>query len=178
MFMTFFSALWNMERDLVKGAKAGNYSTTQTAAKLMFLFTIPVAIEMLVRGEFGAEDDEPEDKLQKYLLKTALYSAASVPFARDIASGIGGEFGYTMTPLAGVLERGIGSSKAMTDNAISDGDITMSQAKNSSKFIGTALGIPGTGQVWKTTEHLYEVLEEGEDLTARELLLGPDREKK
>ena len=178
MFMTFFSALWNMERDLVKGAKAGTYSKTQTAAKLMFLFTIPVAVEMLVRGEFGEEDDEPEDKLQKYLMKTALYSAASIPFARDVASGIGGEFGYTMTPLAGVLERGIGSSKALTDNALSDGDITMSQAKNTSKFVGTALGIPGTGQIWKTTEHLYEVLEEGEDLTARELLLGPDREKK
>jgi len=56
MFMTFFSALGNLGRDLVKGARTGIYSPTSVAAKTMFLFTLPVFFEMLMRGEL----DEPE----------------------------------------------------------------------------------------------------------------------
>jgi hypothetical protein len=46
------------------------------------------------------------------------------------------------------------------------------------KFAGTALNIPGVGQAFKSGEHLYNVLEEGEDFSTRELLLGPDRKDK
>jgi len=72
MFMTFFSALWNLQRDLVKGAQSGKYSTTTVAAKAMFLFTIPVLFEMMMRGEFAKEDQEPEELLQETLTKVAL----------------------------------------------------------------------------------------------------------
>jgi hypothetical protein len=178
MFMTFFSSLWNIERDLVKGAKTGLYSPTSTAAKLMFFFTIPVAVEMLARGEFGDEDDEPEEKLQKYLTKLALYPAASVPFARDVVSGTIGEFGYTMTPLAGVIERGTNSIPELLTRPLTDKDVTAGQIKGAVKFAGTALNIPGVGQAFKSGEHLYNVLEEGEDFSTRELLLGPDRKDK
>ena len=73
MFMTFFSSLWNMERDLVKGAKAGTYSTTTVAAKVMFLFTLPVLFEMLMRGEFSTDDDDDETAAQKMLTGVALF---------------------------------------------------------------------------------------------------------
>ena len=43
-------------------------------------------------------------------------------------------------------------------------------------FIGAALGVPGVNQAWATGEHLYDVIETGEEFTTRELLFGPDRE--
>jgi len=176
MFMTFFSALWNMERDLVKGAKSGRYSVTNVAGKAMFLFTIPVLFEMLLRGELGGEDEEPEEQLQSMLGKVALYPVQSVPFIRDIANSVGGDFGYNMSPLASVLEQGTRSIPKLVENSFTDEEITKAQAKGATKFIGAAVGIPGVSQAWATGEHLYDVIEEGEDLTMRQLLFGPTKD--
>jgi hypothetical protein len=175
MFMTFFSSLWNMNRDLVKGAKSGIYSPTTTAAKLMFLITVPVALEMLMRGEFEDDDEDEDTRLQKMLTKTAMYPVASLPFVRDIASGLVGDYGYNMSPVASLVEQGTNSIPEMLRRPFTDEEITKGQAKGASKFVGAALGIPATGQIWATGEHLYKVLAEGEDLTGREILFGPDR---
>lgn len=175
MFMTFFSSLWNMERDLVKGAKSGTYSTTTVAAKMMFLFTVPVLFEMLLRGEFSSDDDDDEVMLQKVLTNAALYPIQSVPFIRDIANASTGEFGYNISPMQQVLEQGIRTIPEVVERGFTDEEITKGQIKGATKFIGAATGVPGTGQAWATGEHLYEVLTEGEDLTLREFLFGPER---
>jgi hypothetical protein len=176
MFMTFFSSLWNLERDVVKGARSGRYSVTSVAAKLMFLFSIPVLFEMLLRGEFD-EDDEPEEALQQILTKTASFPVQSVPFVRDIVNGATGEFGYNISPIASVLEAGTRSVPELATRPFADEEITKSQAKGASKVVGAAFGIPGVNQTWATGEHLYEVLEDGEDFTVREFLFGPERDK-
>jgi GNAT superfamily N-acetyltransferase len=175
MFMTFFSSLWNMNRDLVKGAKSGQYSVTTVAAKLMFLTVVPVAAEMLLRGELDSDDEDEDTRLQKFLTKTALYPVASLPFVRDIASGTVGEFGYNMSPVASLVEQGTNSIPELIARPFTDEEITKGQVKGGSKFVAAALGIPATGQIWATGEHLYEVLEEGEELTVRELLFGPKK---
>ena len=176
MFMTFFSSLWNMERDLVKGTRSGRYSITNVGAKLAFLITVPVLFEMLMRGELGDEDDEPEEQLQKMLTKTALYPVASVPFVRDIASATTGEFGYNISPVASLIEQGTRAIPEVIERGFTDEEITKGQAKGATKFAGAAFGIPGTGQAWATGEHLYDVLERGEELTMQELLFGPERD--
>lgn len=175
MFMTFFSSLWNMNRDLMKGAKSGQYSVTTVAAKLMFLTVVPVAAEMLLRGEFDDDDEDEDTRLQKFLTKTALYPVASLPFVRDIASGTVGEFGYNMSPVASLVEQGTNSIPELLRRPFTDEEITKGQIKGGSKFVAAALGIPATGQIWATGEHLYQVLEDGEELTARELLFGPKK---
>lgn len=176
MFMTFFSSLWNMERDIVKGAKSGAYSTTSLAAKLMFLFTLPVLFEMLMRGEFWREDEDDEDALlQTALTKVAMYPVQSVPFVRDIANAVTGDFGYNITPLQSIIEQGTQTVPKLIAAGFTDDEITKSQAKGATKFVGAALGIPGTGQAWATGEHLYQVLAEGEELTVHQLLFGPER---
>lgn len=175
MFMTFFSSLWNMNRDLVKGAKSGQYSVTTVAAKLMFLTVVPVAAEMLLRGELDSDDEDEDTRLQKFLTKTALYPVASLPFVRDIASGTVGEFGYNMSPVASLVEQGTNSIPELLRRPFTDEEITKGQVKGGSKFVAAALGIPATGQIWATGEHLYQVLEDGEELTARELLFGPKK---
>lgn len=175
MFMTFFSSLWNMERDLVKGAKTGRYSTTSVAAKAMFLFTLPVLFEMMMRGELGEPEDE-DDRLQTMLTKVALYPIQSIPFVRDVASAVTGEFGYNISPLQSIIEQGTRTLPEIIERGFTDDEITKGQIKGSTKFIGAAIGIPGVNQLWATGEHLYEVIEEGEEFTVRELLFGPDRE--
>lgn len=175
MFMTFFSSLWNMERDLARGAKSGRYSPTTVAAKAMFLFAIPVAFDMVLRGDFGGDDDDESD-LQKYLTNAAMYPMQGVPFARDIANATLGEYGYNMSPIAAVIEQGTQSIPAVVRAMVTDDELTRGQAKGAVKFVGAAVGVPGTSQAWATGEHLYQVLEEGEDLTVREVLFGPDRE--
>ncbi len=174
MFMTFFSSLGNLSRDVVKGARTGQYSKTTVAAKLMFLFTLPVFFEMLMRGDLDEPEDE-DDRLSKFLINSTLYPITSVPFVRDVAAGLIGDFGYNSSPVASVLERGILGLKQVSERAFTDEEITKSAAKNVSKLAAASIGLPGINQVWSTGEHLYDVLEEGEDLTIRELLFGPDR---
>ncbi len=176
MFMTFFSSLWNIQRDTVKGAKSGVYSPTNLAAKAMFLIAVPVLFEMLVRGELGGGDDDDENTvLQKMLTKVAMYPLQSIPFIRDIANGLTGEFGYNLSPLASVIEQGTSSIPKLITAAITDDEIKEKQVKDATKLAGAAFGIPGVSQIWATGEHIYAVIAEGEELTMRELLFGPDR---
>lgn len=174
MFMTFFSSLGNLSRDLVKGAKTGQYSKTSVAAKLMFLYTLPVFFEMLMRGDLDEPEDDDE-RLGKFLTLTALYPITGIPFVRDVVSGLIGDYGYNSSPVASVLGKGITGLK-QAERLFTDEEITKGAAKNVSKLAGASLGIPGINQIWATGEHLYDVLEEGEDLTLRELTFGPDRE--
>ena len=175
MFMTFFSSLWNMERDLVKGARSGAYSTTNVAAKAMFLFTIPVLFEMMMRGEFDKEDETEEEKLQRMLIAVAMYPVQSVPFVRDIANAVTGDFGYNISPMQSIIEQGTRNIPQLVEAVFTDEEITKGQAKGATKFIGATLGVPGTAQAWATGEHLYDVVAEGEELTMHQLLFGPER---
>ena len=173
MFMTFFSSLWNLERDTVKGAKSGAYSTTSIAAKLMFLFTVPVLFEMLMRGEFSEDDEDDETNLQKMLTGVAMYPVQSIPFVRDVANAVTGDFGYNISPLQSVIEQGTQTIPELIKRGFTDEEITKGQVKGASKFAGAAFGIPGTAQAWATGEHLYNVVVDGEDLTLHETLFGP-----
>ena len=174
MFMTFFSSLWNQERDIVKGSRAGTYSRSTVAAKMMFIFTIPVLLEMLLRGDFG-DDDDDESNLQKYLTNLALYPVQSIPGLRDIATGTAGEYGYNISPVAQILEAGTASMSKVAGRLFTDDELTKSQVKGATKFVGALVGIPGINQAWSTGEHLHSVLSEGEELTLSQLLYGPRR---
>lgn len=176
MFMTFFSSLWNQQRDLVKGTRSGIYSRTNVAAKLMFMITLPVLFEMLMRGELSEDEDEDEDeRLQKMLLNTALYPVQSVPFVRDLVNAFTGDFGYNISPLQAIIEQGTRTIPKLIKIGFTDEEITVGLIKGSTKFIGAAAGIPGTGQAWATGEHLIDVAVEGEELTAHQLIFGPKR---
>ena len=174
MFMTFFSSLGNLGRDTVKGAKSGLYSPTSVAAKLMFLYTIPVVMEMLMRGELDEPDDD-DDRLSSLMTGLALYPVTSIPFVRDVASGLFSGFGYNSSPVASVIEKGIMGYKQIGERSFTDKEITKSALKNASKLTGAVFGVPGINQMWSTGEHLYDVIEEGEDFTFRELFFGPKR---
>lgn len=173
MFMTFFSAAHNAQRDLVRSAKSGKNSVTTTAAKAMLMITAPVIFEMFMRGDHRDEDDEIA--YEKMLLNTALFPVQSIPFLRDLASGAIGDYGYNISPAASMLERGVLATPKILEGILTDEEITKSQAKNASALAFALLGVPGVNQAWATGEHLYQVIEEGEELTTHQLLFGPER---
>jgi len=178
MFMTYFSAMGNFGRDIYKGGRSGIYAPTSVAAKLLFLYTIPVFMEMLMRGQL----DEPEyghedDRLARFLTANALYPFTSIPGARDLASATIGDYQYNLSPVASILEQGTGGIKAIMDRSMTEDEFTKGSIKGVTKLAGAAVGIPGINQGWATGEHLYDVMEEGEELTFRELAFGPKREK-
>jgi hypothetical protein len=94
-----------------------------------------------------------------------------------VVNGISGEYKFQLTPLAGIIESGLRGAPKLADALVGDEELTKSQVKGTSKLIGAWFGAPGVSQVWNTGEHLYEVVQEGEELTVRELLFGPNRER-
>tara|TARA_R110002095_G_C4251687_1_gene240227 strand:- start:9824 stop:19075 length:9252 start_codon:yes stop_codon:yes gene_type:complete len=174
MFMTFFSAMGNYVRDTKRAMDSGLDSPTTTASKAMFLLVIPVVAEMILRDELDEPEDEDE-RLSNMLTKIALYPVTSVPVVRDVVSGLGTDFGYNTSPVSSMLERGIMGTKQLVSAPLTDREVTRAALKNTTKVVGAALGIPATGQVWKSADHIFEVIEEGEDFTIKELLLGPNR---
>ena len=176
MFMTFFSSLWNTNRDIARGARGKQYSTTTVAAKIMFTTTIPILFEMVMRGQlFKGGDDEDELNMQQVLTNMALFPIQSIPLLRDVASGVSGDFGYNISPVASVIEKGVEGFRQIAIRGVTDAEITSGQIKNATKLAGAFLGVPGVNQVWATSEHLFEVIENGEEFTTREFLFGPDR---
>ena len=71
------------------------------------------------------------------------------------------------------FEKGIQGYKQIGERAFTDEEITKGAAKSATKLTGVLLTIPGVSQAWSTGEHLYDVIEEGEDFTVRELIFGP-----
>lgn len=171
MFMTFFSSLWNMQRDL----KKGQHDALDVASRLTFMLTLPVIIEALMKEKID-DEDEPEEQLQTILTEIALYNVASVPVARDVASGLISDFGYNFSPIAQIIETGTRATPQVIEALATGETPTKAQVKGATKFAGTVLKVPGVGQAWKSYEHLYDVLENGEDPEAMRLLLGPVRD--
>jgi len=172
MFMTFFSSLWNIERDIVKGTQSGRYNAIDLAAKGLFFFTLPVLFEMLLRGKFDDEDDE-EVIAQKLALQLALFPIQSIPFVRDLANAGATDFDYSMSPVASLVAKGIEGTTGIASSVWEGEDVSARDIKNVTKLAAAWIGIPGTGQAWNSGEHIYNVLAEGEELTFRELVIGP-----
>ena len=176
MFMTPFSALWNAQRDMVKGAKSGKYSVSELAARGMFFMVLPALFSMIARGEFD-DDDDWETTAEKIAFTTALYSVSSVPVLRDAASKVVSGYDYMMSPVASIIGKGLTGIVGLYDTATGDKELSGTDVKNATKGVAAFFGIPGTSQAFLTGEHAYDVLVEGEDLAFRELLLTPAKKQ-
>ena len=181
MFYTFFASLWNQSRDMVRGVKRDIAdenvsfinSTTSLAAKLMFMYAVPVAYETLLRQGFGDEEDDLGDWLTNYAVSLALYPLQTVPLVRDAANALGEGFRFQLTPLQKLIESGLSGTRQVIKGVFTDDEITKTSVKNTTKLIGAILKVPGVSQAWITGEELYDVIIEGDDLSFRELILGP-----
>lgn len=179
-FMTFFSSLWNAQRDLYEGARTQQYGASEIGARLIFMLAVPAIADMFMRGDLLPEEDEDETaetQAWKALGRTALLPTATMPILR-VAGGVAQGYQYSFNPvgdLYGDILTTIGElGRAATDE---DKDVTGSLAKSAFYTGGALLHIPGTHQAWGTAEHLWQVMEEGERLTFQQLAYGADRDE-
>lgn len=176
MFMTFFSSLWNLQRDTKRGFSEDRISTGGVAAKLMFMWMMPAIYEAMMREGIPEDDEDKEELLQRVMLNTAMMPVASMPIVRDIGNAVFTDFSYNASPVGQVVGNGLDGISGVLNNALSGEEITRGSVKRSTKLIGAAFSVPGVNQAWASYEHLEEVLTQGEDFATRELLFGPDRE--
>jgi hypothetical protein len=175
-FFTWFSAQWNMQRGLVRGARSGRFSALEVSTKAFYLFVATSIGDMAVRGELVPEDDEDTEDFLKRVgptaaIKSITAPAQSIPLVRDIANSFVSGFGYNVGPTISILEKGIEGIKGIDV----DGEMSDSEIKSLLIFGGTLFHIPGTAQAVGTFQHLQDVMTEGEDFTTWQLLFGPDR---
>jgi len=177
MFMTFFSSMNQALRDTYRGAKDGRFSAVDLAAKALFILVLPNILEMWMRGELEPEAGEDEwDVAGRMASRIALYPTATVPFVRDLASGVVGDYGFAPSPVWQVIEKGTESLRAATGKVAEGEDLTVAQIKNISSMAAIFVGLPGTSQGWASGKALYEIIAEGEDVLLRELVYGPKRD--
>ncbi len=146
MFYTYFSVLHNRLSETGRQAKGKQRikDTPHVAARLTWLILLPVFFESLARREWPDEDDEP---ISWWMKKIFLYGMVTVPFARDIASGVVGEYGYNMSPVASILERVVRGAQGIGAALDPEDEMTESQMRGLMDAVGVAAKLP-TGQLW------------------------------
>jgi hypothetical protein len=146
MFYTYFSALHNRLTEVGRQAKGKQRikDTPHVAARLTWLIFLPVFFEVAARRQWPDEDDEP---ISWWAKKIFLYGMVTVPFARDIASGVVGEYGYNMSPVASILERVVRGFQGIGAALDPEDEMTESQMRGLLDAVGVAAKLP-TGQLW------------------------------
>lgn len=110
MFMTWFSALYAMLREIgvegVKNISSNPGSATMKVASRIFVLLVLQSIGMgLIRGELPdwEPEDEEDDSMLKWLAKDVGKTAVGgIPILRDIVNGLTTDYGYSGSPLAQV----------------------------------------------------------------------------
>ena len=184
MFMTFFSSLFNQSRDLSQKFHNKDLGVIEATSAMLYMFTLPVIAEMLLRGDWP---DENEDDVALQLFANLVsYPMATMPILRDAFSSMrmekyfAGETSNMPFYASPVLSTGADTLiAAATIPKLFDENKELSRREKEAivRSVGAWLHIPGTGQGIATSRHLTAWLEEGEDFSPRQLLMGQDRQK-
>jgi hypothetical protein len=108
MFYTFFSALYAILRgigsDLVGDiTKKPMAASMEAATRVFIVVTLQEMASALIRGKLPdwEPDEEDEDGMALFALKaTATGMVGTIPFVRDIVSGMFSDYGYSGSPLS------------------------------------------------------------------------------
>jgi hypothetical protein len=178
MFYSFFSVLYNRQRDLgratVKAVKSGSVAEFPALlARGFFLVVVPSVLGDLLVGK-GPDEDDDEGWAEWMAKKMIAYPFMSLPVARDVIGGMTSGFGYQFTPAA----RGIDTIAKLLDDIRKafDPDEEVDGVKATKHAVETAgylFGLP-LGQVTTTFSQVWEGLEDG-DLAFRDLFLSKAR---
>ncbi|MBF0359327.1 MAG: hypothetical protein HQL70_12050, partial [Magnetococcales bacterium] len=146
MFYSYFNGLYNQQSDEVRNL-VEKKDVPRFLAAVAYLWLGQSLLAELI-AQRGPDDDE--DWGEWALKNAALFPLQSVAFVRDIASGISGDYGYGMSPVAGGIESGI---RAVKD--ISDGEVGKPFVKNTMMAAGYWWGLPSR-QAWITGEAFWD----------------------
>lgn len=146
MFYTYFSVLHNRLTESGRQLKGKQRikDTPHVAARLTWLILLPVFFESLARREWPDEDEEPISWWAKRIM---LYGIVTVPFARDIASGVAGDYGYNMSPVASLLEKSVRGIQGIGAAFDPEEEMTDGQLRGLFDAVGVTAKLP-SGQLW------------------------------
>jgi hypothetical protein len=162
MFMSYFSGMYNVQRDLLRGAKSGQYSPIEVASKMFFIYAIPVFFDTLIGYDW---DDEDESFLMNYGVDLATYPFQVFPVIRSVVNAATTGFDFEASPIIPMVSKGTKGASNIIEDIVTGGDISSYDVKNVGKLAGALLGVPGVSQAFISGTHLYDVLEEGEDFS-------------
>lgn len=171
LFMTFFSSFWNANRDLIRGTRPsiGTYSLTDASARAMLMVALPAIADMWMRGDLLPEEEETwKEQSVQILSRIALTPVATMPLLRAGASYLLG-FEFSLSPLGSFFESNL--------QLINADEIDENVIQTLFYTAGVYLHIPGTHQIWETGEHIWNVIQKGEDLSFHQLAYGPVEEQ-
>jgi hypothetical protein len=174
VFMTFFSALTNTERDMFRGGMNGTYSITTMIHKFFFMITAAVAYDAWMRGDID-EEDEPADMLKKLAIGHVTFATAGLPLVRDAINFAVTDYDFGPTPMLTTIGRGASGAAGALEAIANDETPTASQVKNTAKLAGILFRVPAVNQVFKSIEG-EQANEDSDELEVRALLFGPKRE--
>jgi hypothetical protein len=154
MFMTFFNVLYNRLEDVVRQQRTIR-DVPKTTARLAVLVVIPAMLEGLMRDQEpdDRDRDDPWSWIQFAATKSLLYGMASVPIARDVASGALGEYGYSLSPVGNSLNNMVRAAGGF-ERYFERGQMTNSQWRAAVNATGMLTKLP-SNQLWK----LYEFID-------------------
>jgi len=177
-FMTWFNTAFNVQRTLVRGKKQGWVSSSQFAAGIFYMIFATTMYELLIRGEAEPEEDEePDEYMKRIMSKMASTTIGTVPYARDAANVFVSDYHkFNASPAFNLVGNGLESIYGAASNLYEGEEVTRAQQKGIFTFAATIFHIPGAAQTWATSDEIYQYLEEGEEITLKELAFGPDRE--
>lgn len=162
MFGSYFNTTYNLQAEawnqfrqsegFVEGSR--NFGAFLYHSTLLTL--IPGAIGAIVLESFTAEDEEKMTYAEWLAMHTLLYATGQMFFVRDIATGLASGFEPSFTPAESVFSAVVGGGKEVAE-FVSDDDYEFDQAaaKTLARAVGYAGGIPGTTQMIRSTEWLY-----------------------
>ena len=146
LFYTYFSVLHNRLTETGRQAmgKQRVKDSPVVAARLAWLIFLPVIFEAMMRGREPEDDDNAAWWWAKQM---ALYGVVTIPLARDAASKLLGEYGYTFTPVAGTIAKVIRGLGSIGDAIDPNEDLTDGEMKGLLNAAGFAAKLPA-GQLW------------------------------
>lgn len=146
MFYTYFSVLHNRLSETGRQLKGKQRikDSPNVIARLTFLIMLPVFFESMARREWPEEEDEP---VWWWAKRTMLYGVVTVPFVRDMASGIFSQYGYNMSPVASVLEKVARGGQGIGAIIDPEAEMTDAQLRGIFDTVGVTAKIP-SGQLW------------------------------
>jgi len=106
--------------------------------------------------------------MMSYASGVASFGLATLPILRDVLQPLFTQYGYSMSPGASVIERGLQTFEKAIKG---DGDLTRSQIKNAARLFGLAMHLPAT-QAIRTVEYLDKLFDGEIEEPIREFIFG------
>jgi len=179
LFYSFFSVLYNIERqivgDVVKGGKTFIKDVPQAAARVFMVLALSTIIENLYKDKWPDEDEDEDgiisgwDYAKWITLKTAYFGLSSIPLLRDVVGGVMSGFDYSMSPVDSLGDN-VGKMIPAISKAIDDGEMTELGLKSIAGVIGFSVGAPVTS-INRMIRTAFK-MEEGEDVDWYDWLVG------